>query len=64
MEWENASKVEFYMVGSGGSPRRPNTVLENVKYKFINSGVLICGEEGKKIDFIPNQVIQQVTITP
>lgn len=52
------------MVGSGGSPRRPNTVLENVKYKFINSGVLICGEEGKKIDFIPNQVIQQVTITP
>lgn len=64
MEWETAKVIEFYMIGHKTSPRRPDTILKDVKYKFINSGLLYSeGKEGK-IDFVPNQRIQQVTITP
>jgi len=64
MEWEKAKEIEIWINGAKMNPRRPNTVLKDVDYKFINSGVLISGIEEGKIDFIPNHKIQQVRITP
>ena len=64
MEWEKAKEIEIWITGARINPKRPNMVLKDVDYKFINSGVLISGIEEGKIDFIPNHKIQQVRITP